>query len=111
MKNDTLELTKEQQKAYDRFIKARDRVHKGPKWVKSSVIESSVDIAGFNHPFYVPNETYQEYLDAFMAWLDIEPRFRDVERMRASRGDYGLADSWEDKASKAQDTYSKLKEG
>jgi hypothetical protein len=109
--SNTLELTQEQRKAYDRFIRARDKVRKGSKWVKPSPIESSVDIEGFNHPFYVANEAYQEYMDAFMAWLDIEPKFRDAERMRASRGDYGLADSWEDKVSRAQDTYSKLKEG
>ena len=113
--SEQLELTKEQRVAYDRYIKARDKVGYGSKanrvaWVKPSVISGCVDVEGLNHPVYIINDPYVEYLDAFQAWLDIEPRFRQEERMRASRGDYGLADSWDSKPSNSQDVFNKIKE-
>jgi hypothetical protein len=43
------------------------------------------------------NEEWLEYKDAFAAWLAVEPAFRHDERMRMSRGDYGIEDSWEDR--------------
>jgi hypothetical protein len=54
-------------------------------------------VEGLNHPLFIVNDAWLEYKEAFQAWLDIEPTFRDKERMRASRGDYGKPDSWEDK--------------
>jgi hypothetical protein len=104
-----LELTKEQRIAYDRFIRARDRVTNGKTWVRPSEFEGCLDVEALNHPLFVVNQPYMDYLEAFDAWLDIEPRFRQEERMRASRGDYGLADSWDDRVSRTQDTFSKIK--
>ena len=111
-----LELTKEQQVAYDRFIKLRDKIGYGSKsnkvpWVKQSTIAGCVDVEGLNHPVFIINDVYLEYLDAFQAWLDIEPKFRQEQRMRASRGDYGQSDSWDSKQSSSQDVYNKIKEG
>jgi hypothetical protein len=82
-----ISLTAEQQKAYDRFIGARDRVRSGT-WVRLAEVQSTVDLMGFNHQFYEENPEYQEYKEAFAAWLAVEPAFRHEERMRASRGDY-----------------------
>ena len=104
----TIDLTKEQRTAYDRYIRARDRVFSGSKWVRQSSMESTVDIQGYNHPFFVVNDAYKEYVEAFQAWLDIEPKFRDEQRMRSTRGDYGLSDNWEDKTGRAQDTFTRL---
>jgi len=99
-----IKLDHEQQKAYDRFIRARNRVYgrKG-KWVRASDYTSTVDIVGLNHPLFELNEEYQEYKDAFKQWLAVEPAFRHKERMRASRGDYGTMDSWDDKPSKIKE--------
>jgi len=59
-------------------------------------VVQTVDIAGFNHPFYEANELWLEYLEASMAWWKIEPAFRDQQRMRSSRGDYGaVSDNWD----------------
>jgi len=110
MMSNQLELTKEQQTAYDRFIKARDKVYSGKKWVVPSDFEGCVDVVGLNHPLFVVNDVYLAYQDAFRAWLDIEPHFRSQERMRASKGDYGTSDSWEEKLNRSQDTYNKIKE-
>jgi len=108
-----INLTPEQQKAYDRFITARNKmgiVKRAKKWIRQADVLSAVDIAGINHPLYEANPDYQEYKDAFFAWLALEPQFRHDERMRMSRGDYGTQDSWEERGSKVQDSYSKLKE-
>lgn len=99
-----IKLTQEQQKAYDRFIRARDKVFKRKgKWVRMADVKSTVDITGFNHPFYEANPEYEEYKDAFKQWLVVEPQFREQERMRSSRGDYGTTDSWEDKPSRVKE--------
>ena len=98
-----LALTKEQRIAYDRFIKARNKVYRGSKWVRPSDIEGCVDVEGLNHPVFIVNDAYAEYVNALQAWLDIEPKFRNEERMRATRGDYGAADSWEDKQTKRRE--------
>jgi len=37
-----------------------------------------------------------EYREASSAWWAIEPRYRHDERLRATRGDYGDSDNWED---------------
>jgi hypothetical protein len=117
-----LELTQEQQKAYDRFIRARNKMGIGrgvisqyrskskPKWIPSSDCLACIDVAGMNHPMFILNEDYQEYKEAFEAWLDVEPKFRDQERMRASRGDYGASDNWEERKVKIKDSATKLEE-
>lgn len=111
-----IELSKEQQRAYDRFIRARDRVklvrtHANIKyeWIPHRDYLDSVKHDGEHHPMFEPNLIWQEYKDAFMAWLAVEPAFRDEERMRMSRGDYGHSDSWDDAPSGVKDVLSEIK--
>jgi hypothetical protein len=96
-----LELTQEQQRAYDRFIVARNRLKKNK--TRHSEISHCIDVSGLNHPLYVVNDDYVEYQVAFAKWLEVEPTFRKTERMSAIRGDYGVADSWEEKPSKIKE--------
>ena len=70
-----------------------------------------VDIAGMNHPLFVVNDDWVEYKEAFLAWLAVEPRFREEERLRMSRGDYGIEDSWDERSRMVTDSFSKLKDG
>lgn len=92
-----IEFTLEQTHAYNRFILARNKL-RGKKWIRASTISHCVDVAGVNHPAYLLNDEYVEYIEAFKQWLAVEPRFRHDERMRSSRGDYGsVTDSWEEK--------------
>ena len=106
-------MTDEQLKAYQRFITARDKVgivkRKG-KWIPLKDVLECVDVAGLNHPMYIENDAWLEYKEAFANWLAVEPAYRHTERMRMSRGDYGVQDSWEEKSSGVTDSYSKLKE-
>ena len=98
-----IDLTEEQRLAYARFIKARDTVGLVPNakpkkqaWVRMAEVVQTVDIAGFNHPFYEANYLWLEYLEASVAWWKIEPEIRDRERLRSSRGDYGaVSDNWD----------------
>jgi hypothetical protein len=98
-----MDLTKEQHDIYSRYIKARNQVGLVPKakpkkqpWVRMAEVIQTVDIVGFNHPFYQVNELWLEYLEASLAWWKIEPTFRDQERYRSSRGDYGpVSDNWD----------------
>lgn len=108
-----ISLTEEQQRAYDRFIRARNKVgimRRSPKWVRQADVTETVDLMGFNHPFFESNEDWLEYKAAFQEWLKVEPAFRHDERMRMSRGDYGSEDSWEDRGSQKVDSFNKLKE-
>jgi hypothetical protein len=112
-----IELNEIQQKAYARFIKARDRVglgavkpNKNYSWVPLSDYSACVDVAGMNHPLFVQNDEWLEYKEAFSAWLAVEPECRDRERMRMSRGDYGTQDSWEERGNKVTDIVNKIKE-
>jgi hypothetical protein len=93
-----IELTQEQQIAYGRYIKARDRVGLGKK--RGAYVPHTsyfaVEVTGMNHPMYVENTLWIEYLEASLAWWKVEPAFRNEERMRASRGDYGSSDDWSD---------------
>ena len=99
-----IKLDHEQQRAYDRFIRARNRVYgKRGKWVRAADYTCTVDITGLNHPLFELNDEYIEYKDAFQDWLAVEPPFRKQERMKASRGDYGPMDSWDDKPSKIKE--------
>lgn len=97
-----IELSPEQQKAYARFIAARDRVGLGrskPKgsWVPHRDYLICVDIENLNHPLFMVNDEWIEYKEASLAWWQVEPRFREEERLRMTRGDYGTQDSWEDR--------------
>ena len=87
-----IELNPEQTRAYNRYIMARDKVNKKAKnWVRASDISHTVDIVGLNHPLYVVNDVYVEYVEAFKQWLAVEPV---RERMSMIRGDYDKQDSW-----------------
>ena len=44
-----------------------------------------------------------------MAWWAVEPAFRDKERMRMSRGDYGVQDSWDTHDPQVRDLVTQLK--
>ena len=99
-----INLTSEQQRAYDKYIAARNSVQIGTygklsktPWAPLSDVKSVVDIAGLNHPLYEANDGWLEYTQAFSNWLAVEPEFRKDERMSMIRGDYGTADSWRDK--------------
>lgn len=109
-----IELNQEQERAYARYIKARDRVGLGPikpkKWVPLTDYEACVDVTGLNHPLFVQNDAWLDYKEAFMNWLSVEPPFREQERMRMSRGDYGTQDSWEERGNKVQDVMNKIRE-
>lgn len=112
-----INLTPEQKKAYDRFITARNKVglvrvsgFSKNKWIPMSDCSGTVDIVGLNHPYFELNEPWLEYKEAFTAWLAVEPRFRDDDRMRMSRGDYGVQDSWDEKKAHTGDTYRKIQE-
>jgi len=102
--SNTLELSTEQRKAYDRFIKCRDRMRIVPTkenrsfpFIPQSDTAGCVEVEGMNHPLFIVNDAWLEYKEAFQAWLDVEPAFRDRERLRATRGDYGKLDNWEEK--------------
>lgn len=97
-----IELTPEQQRAYNRFIAARDRVGLGRskprgEWVPHRDYLCCIDVSGLNHPIFMENDVWKEYKEASSAWWAVEPRFREEERMRMTRGDYGAQDSWEDR--------------
>lgn len=103
-------LNDEQKKAYAKFIELRDKLgigHYGrrakKKHIPASEVVCTVDVVGFNHPFYERNDLYFEYVEAFMKWLAVEPEFRKAERMSMIRGDYGDSDSWKDKQSKVKE--------
>jgi hypothetical protein len=93
-----MKITDEQRIAYDRFIRARDRVGLGRK--RGPYIPHTnylvVDVGGMNHPMYLENTPWIEYLEASSAWWAVEPAFRHEQRMRATRGDYGQTDDWSD---------------
>lgn len=98
-----IKLTDEQQKAYDRFIKARNRVgivrtSKRYPYVPLKDVIQTVDQDQLGHPLFEMNEEWLEYKEASLAWWKVEPAFRHEERMRMSRGDYGVEDSWEDRS-------------
>jgi len=116
-----IELNKEQQRAYNRFIKARDRIRDNngyigenedevlPEIIPPSDVMRTVDADHLGHPLFEVNDAYIEYREAFAEWLRVEPRFRDDERMRASRGDYGKQDSWEEPNERISDLVQLVK--
>jgi hypothetical protein len=93
-------MNKEQQIAYARFIKARDRIRHSKNWIPAKDYICTVDIVGMNHPLFELNEPYIEYQEAFKQWLAVEPEYRKSERMSMIRGDYDKQDSWRTKDGK-----------
>ena len=111
-----IDLTEEQQRAYKRFITARDWVglvrtqgYSKRKWIRQADVVCTVDIAGMNHPLFEQNDDWLEYKEASLAWWAIEPKFRKDERMSAIRGDYGSSDSWDEGSIGIQDTFVTIK--
>jgi hypothetical protein len=112
-----LKLTEEQQKAYNRFIRARDEVKlvktagnfKKP-YIPHRDYLDSIQLVGENHCQFIVNDEWLEYKEASQAWWDIEPRFREEERLRATRGDYGDEDNWEEDRQDVIDLYQYFKE-
>jgi hypothetical protein len=96
-------MTNEQQRAYQRFIKARDSVSLGQyrkyskQWQPTTDVLCSVDVAGLNHQLFEVNHDWLEYKEASLAWWAVEPEFRKTERMSMIRGDYGDSDNWREK--------------
>jgi hypothetical protein len=111
-----IKLTQEQQRAYDRFIRARNKVGlvRTKDFTKQPYIPTreytTVEVAGLNHPLFERNDEWFEYLEASKEWWAIEPELRKAERMSAIRGDYGASDSWNEEAPRVRDTYSILQE-
>lgn len=108
-----IDLTPEQRAIYNRYIACRDKVglvRRNKKWIPLKDYSATVEIAGLNHPVFEVNDDWLEYKEAFMAWLAVEPAFREEERMRMSRGDYGAQDSWEEKGSGVSDVSTKIKD-
>ena len=109
-------MTNDQLKAYKRYIRAAEKVKlirtkKNLLWeyIPHNEALGSLKADGEHHPLYVPNEAWLEYKEASKEWWAIEPEFRKDERLRASRGDYGEEDSWEDETTDVKDTYELLK--
>lgn len=104
-------LTPEQQKAYDRFITARNKMGLGVKrkgeWIAQRECLATVDVAGLNHPMYIQNDDWIEYKEASLAWWAIEPEFRKNERMSSIRGDYGASDNWDDGSARIRNVLPK----
>ena len=104
-----IDLTQEQQKAYDRFIRARNNVSLGQyrkyskTWQPTSDVVCSVDITGLNHQLFEQNDAWLEYKEASQAWWAIEPEHRKTNRMSMIRGDYGDSDTWRDKQPKIKE--------
>jgi hypothetical protein len=99
-----ISFTPEQERAYTRFIKARNNVSLGQyrkyntkPWQPTSDVVCSVDITGLNHQLFEQNDDWLEYKAASLAWWAVEPEFRKEERMSMIRGDYGDSDNWREK--------------
>ena len=99
-----ISFTPEQERAYTRFIKARNNVslgqyrkHNTKSWQPTADVVCSVDITGLNHQLFEQNDDWLEYKQASLAWWAIEPEFRKEERMSMIRGDYGDSDNWREK--------------
>jgi hypothetical protein len=111
-----IKFTEEQQRAYDRFIKARNKMGlvRTKDFTKNPHIPAreytTVDTMGLNHPLFERNDEWFEYLEASRLWRAVEPEFRKTERLSAIRGDYGASDSWNEEAPRVRDTYSILQE-
>ena len=112
-------FTPEQTRAYERFIRARNNVSLGQyrqynknPWQPTSDVVCTVDEAGLNHPLFEQNDAWLEYKEASLAWWKIEPRYRDEQRLRSSRGDYGgKSDNWDIRAAYVKDSFKNIEKG
>jgi len=111
-------FTPEQTRAYERFIRARNNVSLGQyrqynknPWQPTSDVVCTVDSESLNHPLFEQNDAWLEYKEASLAWWAIEPRYRDEQRLRSSRGDYGKADNWDVRASYVKDSFKNIEKG
>lgn len=111
-----LALSEEQTKAYRRFIRARDKVklvktknNMGNPYIPHRDVIESIHVPGVNHPLFISNDDWIEYKEASSAWWSVEPRFREEERLRATRGDFDGEDNWED-PTEVEDMYQFFKE-
>ena len=105
-----IDLTDEQKRAYDRYIRARNNVSLGQyrkynkgDWQPTSDVLMTLDQANMNHPLFIENDNWIEYKEAQEAWFAVEPEFRKEERMSMIRGDYGSADSWREKKTQVKE--------
>lgn len=105
-----INLSDEQKRAYQRFIRARNNVslgqyrrHNKGNWQPTSDVACTVDQANLNHPMFEQNDDWLEYKEASQAWWAIEPEFRKTERMSMIRGDYGNVDSWREKKTQVKE--------
>ena len=112
----TNKLTDEQMRAYSKFVRAAEKVKliktkRNFTWpyVPQRDYLDCLRPDGTHHPVFVENEAWSEYKLASEEWWRLEPEWRKDERLRASRGDYGDEDSWDDEVTDVKDTYQMLK--
>jgi len=108
-----VEYTEEQQKAWARYMAAWDNVGLGRKrkkgaWIPQSDVLGSVKSDGMLTPLFVPNEAWSEFKEASEHWKQVQPRHMHDERLRMTRGDYGLEDSWDAPNVSILDTYDQI---
>lgn len=112
----TNKLTDVQIKAYKRFARAAEKVklvrtRKNFTWpyIPHRDYTECIKADGDSHPLFLENTEWEEYKIASAEWWRVEPEWRKDERMRASHGDYGDEDSWDDEVTDVKDTYEVLK--
>jgi hypothetical protein len=112
-----MDWTEEQKRAYQRYITARNKVglvrtagYTKRPWIRTADVIQTVDVAGLNHPLFEQNDDWLEYKEASLTWWKIEPESHKTNRMSAIRGDYGVADSWEEGTTRTRDTFSIINE-
>lgn len=108
-----VKFNEEQQAAWKRYMAAWDRVGLGNKrtkaaWVPQSDVLGSVKADGMPYPLFIPNEAWIEFKEASEHWKQVQPRHMHDERLRMTRGDYGIEDSWETPATNILDTYDEM---
>ena len=108
-----VKFNEEQQAAWKRYMAAWDRVGLGNKrtkaaWVPQSDVLGSVKADGMAYPLFIPNEAWIEFKEASEHWKQVQPRYMHDERLRMTRGDYGIEDSWDTPATNILDTYDEM---
>lgn len=108
-----VKFNEEQQAAWKRYMAAWDRVGLGSKrtkaaWVPQSDVLGSVKADGMPYPLFIPNEAWIEFKEASEHWKQVQPRHMHDERLRMTRGDYGIEDSWDTPATNILDTYDEM---
>ena len=110
-----IEFTEEQQRAWARYMAAWDNVGLGKKrkkgaWIPHSDVLGSVKSDGMLTPLFIPNEAWSEFKEASEHWKQVQPRHMHDERLRMTRGDYGVEDSWDAPNVSILDTYEQIEE-